>query len=297
KLGLLARCFASNTVVLYVPKGVVVEKPIIKEVYNSQGAYTSFNEFIGFFEQDSKVEIREIFKNKKDETKSSDQIYLSMNAMYLDDNAHVKHSQIQAWEDNVVHIMSKIVELSNYANFVSLSHLQGGQMTRQNSLTNLEGRGSEGYDLFIKFGYKKQRYDVKSELKHVGEDTIGQTHARAVMTDKSESILRGLITINESAINADSWLTSKGMTIGKAKISAIPSLAILQNDVKAAHAASVEPLNENTVFYLETRGIEKNTAREMLVKGYFEQILKLYQSEEHAELSREHLNNKWTLLN
>ncbi len=297
KLGLLARTFTINTLVLYIPKGVILEKPIIKEVYNTQGAFTSFNEFIGYFEQNTQIEILEVFRSTSETNDSTDQIYTSMNTLYLEDNANVKHSQVQAWSRNVVHIMSKVVSLQNYAKLTSLTHLQGGQMTRQNSLINLTGRGSEGYDLFINFGNNKQRFDVKSELKHVGEDTIGQTHSRAVMTDKSESILRGLITIYETAINADSWLTSKGMTVGKAKISAIPSLAILQNDVKAAHAASVEPLNENTVFYLESRGIEKATAREMLVKGYFEHVLKKYNNEESSKISREFLNNKWTSLN
>ena len=63
--------------------------------------------------------------------------------------------------------------------------------------------------------------------------------------------------------------------------------------MKAAHAASVEPLNEETIFYLETRGIETNTARELLIKGYFEQILDLFGIEVFSDISRAHLNTKW----
>ncbi|MFV2014573.1 MAG: SufD family Fe-S cluster assembly protein [Candidatus Heimdallarchaeota archaeon] len=162
KLGLLARTFAINTLVLYVPKGVILEKPIFKEIYNTQGAFNSFNEFIGYFEQDTQLEIREIFRNIPETKSSADQVYTSMNTLYLEDNSNVKHSQVQAWEDNVLHIMSKVVNLQNYAKLVSLTHLQGGQMTRQNSLINLTGRGSEGYDLFINFGNERQRFDVKS---------------------------------------------------------------------------------------------------------------------------------------
>ena len=166
-------------------------------------------------------------------------------------------------------------------------------MSRVNSNVLLNGQGSEGYDLFIQFGHNKKRFGEKSELQHNSIDTIGQTHARTVMMDKSESILRGLIVIPEIGVNADSWLTSKGMTVGKGKISAVPSLEILQNDVKAAHAASVEPLNEDLLFYLESRGIERSTARELLIKGYFEQILKLLNHEELTDISRNYLSQKW----
>ena len=134
---------------------------------------------------------------------------------------------------------------------------------------------------------------MKSELHHVGRDTIGNVHARTVMMDRAESILRGLIFISETGVNTDSWLTSQGMTVGKGKVIAIPALNIDQNYVKAAHAASVEPLQEDLVFYLTTRGVSYEVARELLVKGYFEYILHQVKDEHIQQLSRKMLSQKW----
>lgn len=291
KLGSLAIALAENPLIFYVPKGITISKPIVKVTKLASSGVASFTDFIAYFERDTKLTLVELFLKSDNNEKSN--LYNSMNTYYLEENSQIHAFTLQNWSEKTVHIYSRNVVLSNYSKMISLTHIQGSDMVRQNNLINMVGNGSEGYDLYVELGSKKQRFDVKSELKHLTKDTIGQTHARTVMMDNSESILRGLITITEKALNADSWLTSKGLTVGKAKITAIPSLAILQNEVKAAHAASVEPLNEDTMFYLQTRGVDATTAREMLVKGYFEYVLKQFKNEELTDISRSFLNTKW----
>ncbi|MHA2090603.1 MAG: SufD family Fe-S cluster assembly protein [Candidatus Kariarchaeaceae archaeon] len=292
KLGLLARAFASNIVVLYVPKNVSIPEPLIK-LTNLGGTKTAnFSEFIVVFEDGSNGSFIEVFEGIQTQSEGEN-LFITLQSINLANNSHVTGSTLQNWDSQTVHVLARNTHLDEYATIRMISHLQGAQMSRHSSIVDLAGQGSEGYDLFVKLGHKKQRYDIKSELRHVGENTIGQTHARTVMTNKAESILRGLITIPESGVNADSWLTSKGMTIDNGKVTAVPSLEILQNDVKAAHAASVEPLNENYIFYLNSRGINQDEAKEMLVKGYFEPVLKLIKNDTAADLSRNYLSKKW----
>ena len=99
----------------------------------------------------------------------------------------------------------------------------------------------------------------------------------------------------ESGYDADSWLTTAGMTVGQGKVNSIPALQIDQNEVAAAHAASVEPLNEELVFYLKARGVNEKEAREMLIKGYFEYVFKLFNDINSIEILRDSLNLKWDL--
>ncbi|MEK9716370.1 MAG: SufD family Fe-S cluster assembly protein, partial [Candidatus Heimdallarchaeota archaeon] len=66
-------------------------------------------------------------------------------------------------------------------------------------------------------------------------------------------------------------------------------------EVAAAHAASVEPLNEELVFYLKARGVNEKEAREMLIKGYFEYVFKLFNDINSIEILRDSLNLKWDL--
>lgn len=295
KLGSLAKAFAVNTIILYVPKGVIVEGLLTKLSILEDKPVAFFTEFIGYFCDDSQVSFAETFLSSVSNS-SKEKLFAMSQTLILGDNTKVTSTQVQNWDETTVHIVAKIAAIGRYSTLRSLTHLQGAHMSRHNSHLELIGQGSEGYDLFIKFGHDRQRFDIKSELHHNGVDTIGNVHARTVMMNRAESILRGLIVIPESGVNADSWLTSQGMTMGKGKIVAIPALKIDQNDVKAAHAASVEPINQELIFYLTTRGISSELSRELLVKGYFEYILKQINNNEMVELSRKYLTEKWELI-
>lgn len=295
KLGSLASAFATTILVLYVPKGVVVDELIIIQNELSDSNIAKFVEFIGVFERDSKISFLEVFENSNSKSTNS-KLYSSMQSFRVFDNASISFGQIQAWDHKMVHMDARIIQLENYARARGITHLQGSDMTRHNSKVHLKGNGSEGYDLYLKFGNETQRFDIKTEIYHEGRDTIGQAHARTVMMDRAESILRGLMTIPEPAVNADSWLTSQGLTIDKGKVIAIPALQIDQNDIKAAHAASVEPLKDELLFYLESRGIPKNESREMLIKGYFEYVIQLIKNDKIAENVRQILSKKWNVL-
>ncbi|MHA2503205.1 MAG: SufD family Fe-S cluster assembly protein [Candidatus Kariarchaeaceae archaeon] len=291
KLGSLSTAFASSILVLYVPDNVVLESPIRKLSLTTKGNQASFGEVIYIFGESSQVALHEVYSSNE----GSDSAFLTsvMKTVYLGDNANVKSLMIQDLDDSALFLYSRVSKIDRYAKYRTLSQLQGGEMSRLNSTLDLVGNGAEGYDLFVSFGRRKQRFDIKSEVHHTARDTIGQTHSRQVMMDNSESILRGLIVIPESGVNADSWLTSAGMTVNRGKVNTVPALRIDQNDVKAAHAASVEPLNEDLLFYLQTRGILESDAREMLVKGYFEYVFKFLEDEPATEEARKYLNMKW----
>lgn len=291
KLGELAKAFATNIVILYVPRNTKVNKTLFRNILLGETALSVFSEFIVYLEESAEVEYFEYYRSVS--KTDSPQLYLTSQTFILDDNSRLRGLQSQDWNSNVIHIGSKLANINSYAYLNVLHHFQGGQLSRFNSGIKLLGKGAEGYDLFNSFGANKQRFDVKSELSHIGESSIGQTHSRTVMMDKAESVLRGLIHIPETGINADSYLASNGLTVGKGKVIAVPALQIDQNDVVAGHAASVEPLNEDKVFYIQSRGVTKETAKALLVKGYFEPVTKLLGQEDLQEIVRLMLAQKW----
>ncbi|MDH5402939.1 MAG: SufD family Fe-S cluster assembly protein [Candidatus Heimdallarchaeota archaeon] len=294
KLGSLSRAFAKSIILLYMPKNVIIDEPLVKLSMLKSKEIAHYSEFIIYLSEGSQINLIELFENF--EPNESEQLYSGIQSIFVGENASLKVMQIQNWSKKTVHISAKFAKLNRYGKYKSAIQQQGGDITRYNSNVDLYGQGSEGYDLFISFGNNSQRYDVKSELHHNARDTIGQTHARQVMMDKSESVLRGMIVIAKPGVNADSWLTSQGMTIGKGKVIAIPALKIDQNDVKAAHAASVEPLDESQLFYLQSRGIPLTQSKEMLIKGYFEYIFKTIENSKMSDVAREYLSHKWDVV-
>ena len=107
--------------------------------------------------------------------------------------------------------------------------------------------------------------------------------------------MKGLITIDKSAVGTDSFLGEFGMNLSKgARSVAIPSLEIDQPDCRrAAHSSSVGPIDETQLFYLESRGIPPDDARTFIVLGFLEPVVARVPLEEAQDRLREALEAKW----
>ena len=107
--------------------------------------------------------------------------------------------------------------------------------------------------------------------------------------------MKGMITIERSAVGTDSYLGEFGMNLSKdARSVAIPSLEIDQPDCRrAAHASSVGPIDEAQLFYLESRGIPPDEARKFIVLGFLEPVVARVPLAEAQDRLRALLEAKW----
>ncbi|MEA2578770.1 MAG: Fe-S cluster assembly protein SufD, partial [Chloroflexota bacterium] len=131
---------------------------------------------------------------------------------------------------------------------------------------------------------------------HVGRDTTGDLLSKAALLEKARTYLKGLITIEKSAVGTDSFLGEFGMNLSKsARSVAIPSLEIDQPDCRRAmHSSSVGPVDEMQLFYLESRGIPPDEARKFIVLGYLEPVVSRVPLASAQDRLRERLEAKWT---
>jgi Fe-S cluster assembly scaffold protein SufB len=147
----------------------------------------------------------------------------------------------------------------------------------------------------IVFGARDQLHDLTSYTRHVGRDTTGQLLSKGVLMDKARSYMKGLITIERSAVGTDSFLGEFGMNLSRsARSVAIPSLEIDQPDCRrAAHSSSVGPIDENQLFYLESRGIPPDEARKFIVLGFLEPVVARVPLADARDRLRDALEAKW----
>ena len=147
----------------------------------------------------------------------------------------------------------------------------------------------------IVFGASDQLFDLTSYTTHIGRDTTGDLLSKAALLERSRTYLKGLITIEKTAIGTDSFLGEFGMNLSKAARSvAIPSLEIDQPDCRrAAHSSSVGPVDEGQLFYLETRGIPPDEARKFIVLGFLEPVVARVPLASAQERLRELLEARW----
>uniref|UniRef100_A0A7V4KC00 SufD family Fe-S cluster assembly protein n=2 Tax=Fervidobacterium pennivorans TaxID=93466 RepID=A0A7V4KC00_FERPE len=138
-------------------------------------------------------------------------------------------------------------------------------------------------------GNEKTVIDILYLMRFYKPNSYGNVDAKGVLTDEAKVVFRGIMDILSGAKEVEAHQSNHATLISlKAKVEAIPSLMVDENDVVASHAASSAPIDENMVFYLMSRGIPKEDAQKLIVRGVFETLkdeLKRYNLEgvvEHA---------------
>jgi Fe-S cluster assembly scaffold protein SufB len=171
----------------------------------------------------------------------------------------------------------------------------GGRLVRSRVDNRLEGDRSSVEQVEIVFGGEEQLFDLTSYTRHIGRDTTGNLLSKGALLDRSRSFMKGLITIEKSAVGTDSYLGEFGMNLSKAaRAVAIPSLEIDQPDCRRAmHSSSVGPIDPAQLFYLESRGIAPDEARKFIVLGFLEPVVARVPLESARERLRDLLEDKW----
>jgi Fe-S cluster assembly scaffold protein SufB len=172
----------------------------------------------------------------------------------------------------------------------------GGRVIRSRVDNRLEGDRSSVEQVEIVFGSSDQVVDLTSFTRHIGRDTTGNLLSKGVLMDRSRTYMKGLITIEKTAIGTDSFLGEFGMNLSRqARAVAIPSLEIDQPDCRRAmHSSSVGPVDEAQLFYLESRGIPPDQARKYIVLGFLEPVVARVPLADAQDRLRELLEQKWT---
>ncbi len=171
----------------------------------------------------------------------------------------------------------------------------GCRVVRSRIDNQLDGDGSTVEQAEIVFGSSDQLFDLTSYTRHVGRDTTGNLLSKGALADRSRAYMKGLATIDRSARGTDSFLGEFAMLLSKQSRSvAIPSLEIDQPDCRrVAHASSVGPIDETQLFYLESRGLDPEEARKAIVLGFLEPVVARVPLESAQDRLRELLKAKW----
>lgn len=150
----------------------------------------------------------------------------------------------------------------------------GGRYARARIDCDLVGRGSTGNLGAIYFGDGEQTLDFRTFQEHIGADTTSNLLFKGVLDDKSKSIYSGLIRVGNDARGTNAFQTNRNIKLSEhAWAESVPNLEIETNDVKCSHASTVGPIDEEQLFYLESRGVPTSDAEQLVVAGFFEEVI------------------------
>ena len=168
-------------------------------------------------------------------------------------------------------IPNKIITLKKNEDIVIVSLITKGWAGARHLVINAKGLGSKCTCIFFILGSESSAFDAKIEAIHQAPKTQIKAHIRAALTDKSSCNIEGVWCIEKKANGANTYFSHHTLLLSQnASAKTSPFLEINTDDVKAGHAASVGKLDEDSLFYLLSRGLSEQEARTMLVQGFFE---------------------------
>jgi len=150
----------------------------------------------------------------------------------------------------------------------------GGAFSRSRIDVDLFGNGSNFNIDGVYFGENKQTHDNRVFVNHLGQNTTSNMQTKGVLGDESTSIFTGTIHIAEGAIKTESHQENRNILLSeKASAQSVPNMEILCDDVICGHGSSVGPIDENLYHYVMSRGVNKEKAEKLLIKGFFNEVI------------------------
>lgn len=294
KLGELSRAAWTTGVVVHVPAGVRVERPIV--VRWSLGApRTLVGRTFLVLEDGAQASVVEELIAGEGTVPGAQALLSSTTEIRLGAGARLAMASLQELGPDHVVFQQRRADIGEGADLRWALAQLGGRLVRSRVDNVLAGDRSTVEQVEIVFGAGEQLHDLTSYTRHVGRDTTGQLLSKGVLVDRARTYMKGLISIEKTAIGTDSYLGEFGMNLSKtARAVAIPSLEIDQPDCRrAAHSSSVGPIDPGQLFYLESRGISPEDARKFIVLGFLEPVVARVPLEEAQDRLRDALEAKW----
>jgi len=167
------------------------------------------------------------------------------------------------------HFAHNDLRLAADATAFSHSFLLGGAVLRHNTSTQLNGENTTLRINSLAMPVKTEVCDTRTWLEHnKGYCNSRQLH-KTIVSDKGRAVFNGLINVAQHAIKTDGQMTNNNLLLGRlAEVDTKPQLEIYADDVKCSHGATVGRIDDEQMFYLRSRGIDKQAAEKMIIYAF-----------------------------
>jgi Fe-S cluster assembly protein SufD len=183
--------------------------------------------------------------------------------------------------------------IGSNANLKFNTFYNGTRLSRVRNVMSASSRTSRIEINEVVFGSGAQKFDIATQILNQGRESHASLESKAVLMDTSFCQLKGYARVLKGASGARSFVNERGILLDKgARVDGLPDMSVDESDVKATHSSATAPVDEETVFYLMSKGIPEVGVKKLIVSGFLsESISKMHNSTARA-LAIELINNK-----
>jgi Fe-S cluster assembly protein SufD len=260
--------FLAGGALVQVPSGVVVEDPILVLHWCEGDRRASFPHTVVSLGEHAEATVLDRFGSPE-----TDHLVDAVTELLVADHAHLRYLTVQQHGTRTWHVGLQRAVLSRGAVVRTSAVALGGDYARLRSESLLQGEEAESDQLAVYFGDGSQMLDFRTLQDHDAPRTRSDLLFKGAVEDDARSVYSGLVHLRPTAQKASAFQTNRNLVLTEgASAESIPNLEIEANDVKCSHASTVGPIDDDQLYYLESRGVPPDDAERLIVLGFFDDV-------------------------
>nr|WP_089868455.1 Fe-S cluster assembly protein SufB [Halogranum rubrum] len=269
---------------VYVPEGVSVDMPVQAYFRMNSAGMGQFEHTLIIAEKGSEVHYIEGCSAPK---YSVFNLHSGAVEVFVKEDAHVQYSTVQNWSKNTYNLNTKRAIVGKRGRMEWVSGSMGSKVTMLYPATILNGRGASDNHITIAFASEGQNIDTGAKVYHNAPDTKSTIVSKSISKGGGRTNYRGLVRIGHGATNAACAVECDALMFDNASTSdTMPHIEIHESRVDVAHEATVGKIGDDDIFYLQSRGLSDDAAKQLIVSGFIEPITSELPIEYAVELNR-----------
>ena len=265
----LNTAFLHDAALIVVPRDISVAVPVHLLFIATQKDVISYPRCLLLAESGSAVTVIEDYVSLQEDAYFTN----AVTEIALIDNARVNHIRVQREGAKAFHIANCAVTLARASNYQSVSVAFGARISRYNLNVQLAEEAECAVDgLALISG--RQLADTHTCIDHAKPHAVSHQMHKCIVGGSAHAVFNGKIMVRQGAQRTDSRQSSRNLLLtSKAHVDTKPQLEIFADDVKCTHGATIGQLDNEEVFYLQSRGLSETAARNMLTYAFGAEII------------------------
>ena len=276
-------CVWSGGTFIYVPPHTKIDRPLQSYFRINSKNMGQFERTIIVVDEGSDLHYME---GCTAPTYSSDSIHAAVVEIYVEKDAKCRYTTIQNWSGDVYNLVTKraIVEENGCMEWIDGNI--GSKVNMKYPACILNGKYAKGNCISIAFANKDQVQDAGAKMIHLAPNTTSNIISKSIAVGGGNATYRGLVKISKNAVNSNAIVKCDTIILDDLSKSDTLPTNICENDSSVLnHEATVSKISEDKLFYLESKGINEEKAKELIIMGFIEKFREELPMEYAVELN------------
>lgn len=269
---------------IYIPPHTKLDRPLQSYFRIDTEALGQFERTIIIVDEDSKLDYIEGCTATSYSTNS---LHAGVVEIYVLNNSKMRYSTIQNWSLDVYNLVTKRAIVMDNAKMEWVDGNIGSKVTMKYPSCILKGDNSVGNSVSIAYAKEGQQLDAGAKMIHIGKNTKSNIISKSIAEKGGIANYRGTCNITKNSTNSKATLKCETLLLDNiSKSDTYPKNIVNNASSTLEHEASVSKLKEEELFYLKSKGLTEQRAKELLIMGFIEDFKKELPMEYAVELNR-----------